>query len=80
MAEEIKTMAIPAMLDEAQKTGLITQESLDALEAERLLAQERIKNLERLYREKKIDLEYMEEQRRKIQQDIQNMTLALGVI
>jgi hypothetical protein len=77
MAEEIPTMAIPKMIQEAQETGLITQESLDALEAERLLAQEKIKNLERLCRENKIAKEYMEAETRKIQKEIQDKTLAL---
>jgi len=77
MAEEIQTMAIHAMLEEAQDTGLITDESLKALEAERLLAQEKIENLRRLCRENRIAKEYMEAEIRKIQEEIHDMTTAL---
>ena len=77
MTEEIQTMAIPVMLKEAQETGLITQESLDALEAERLQAQEKIENLKRLCRENRIAKEFMEAETRKIQKEIHDMTTAL---
>ncbi|MFC1810725.1 hypothetical protein ACFLZH_04450 [Patescibacteria group bacterium] len=79
MAEEIKTMAIPAMLKQAEDTGLITDESLAALEAENLQAQEKIKNLRRLHRENSISREQMEAGIRTIQQKIEAKTTALDV-
>jgi hypothetical protein len=80
MADELTTKAIPVMLDEldkVEKTGLITEEALEALKAEKLLAQERIENLRRLNREKTISLEEMEEGIKTIQQEIQEKTTAL---
>jgi hypothetical protein len=76
MAEEIQTMAIPVMLQEAQDTGLITPESLEALEAKRLQAQEKIENLNRMYRENRIAEEYLKAETKKIQKEIQDMTNA----
>jgi len=77
MAEEIQTMAIPRMLQEAQDTGLITEESLRALEAKKLQAQEKITNLQKQYIEKRIAKEYLEAETIKIQQEIHDMTTAL---
>ncbi len=79
MTEEIKTMAIPVMLQEARETGLITKEAHDALKAEKLQAQEKIENLKRLYRENTISLRQMEAGIRTIQQEIQDKAKALGL-
>jgi 2-methylaconitate cis-trans-isomerase PrpF len=77
--KEIKTMAIPVMLQQAKETGLITEESVDALNAEKLLAQERIENLKRQCRENEISREQMEAGIREIQQQVKEKVAALGL-
>lgn len=77
MANEIKTMAIPALLREVEETGLITDDSLKAFEAEKLQALEKIENLRRLHREKEISEKQMNARISAIQQEIQNKALPL---
>lgn len=48
MADEVKTKAIPALLNEAKETGLISEAAQEALEAEKLQAQERIEHIRTL--------------------------------
>jgi len=72
-----KTTAIPAMLKEAQETGLITQASLDALEHEKLKAKEKIENFRRQYREQLISFDMMEEGIRKIREGMKEKIIAL---
>ncbi len=78
MSEEIKTMAIPVMLEEAQATGLITDNAQEALEAEKLKAQEKIKYLEKLKEKKIICREKMEAETRKIQLELKEKIIDLG--
>ena len=70
---ECKTMAIPVMLKEAADTGVITQSTEDALEHEKLKAQEEIEELIRLCKEdiiscaqKEVAIEEVEERLRQL--------------
>ncbi|MFH1533920.1 MAG: hypothetical protein ABID64_03240 [Nitrospirota bacterium] len=56
---EWKTKAVPVMLQEAE-TGVITQSTEDALEHERLKAQEKIEGLRKFHREGVISYDQME--------------------
>lgn len=78
MSENAKTVEIPVMLQEARETGLITQEALDALEAEKALAKEKIANLKKSYREGIISHEQLEASIRGIREQMQRKILALN--
>ncbi|MFC1656072.1 hypothetical protein ACFL3C_04325 [Patescibacteria group bacterium] len=73
MADEMKTKAIPAMLQETEDTGLITDDSLEALKAKRLQAEEKIENLIRLHGEGKISEERMKVRINTIREEIQTI-------
>jgi len=77
MAEEIPTMAVRAILEITKDTGLITDESIDALKAKRVLAHEQIIDLERKCRENRIAPEFMKAEIRRIQQEIHDITIAI---
>ncbi len=78
MSEEIKTMAIPVMLNEAQATGLITDDAQKAFEAEKLQAQERIRYLEKLQSKKIISAEDMQVKISQIKSELKEKVIALG--
>ena len=75
--DKAKTIEIPVILQEAVDTGYITQESLDALEFEKLKAKEEIENLRKLYREQLISHEQLEAGMRGIKQKMHDKILAL---
>ncbi len=77
MSDKAKTMQVPVMLKSAIDTGLITQEALDALEFEKLRAQEEIENLRTLYHDKIISHEQLEAGIRGVRQRIQDKIIAL---
>jgi len=68
----IKTMAISTMLQKAEDTGVITQSTEDALEHEKLKAQEAIEGLRKSHNEGLISYDQMkvaiEEVRERLQQ------------
>ena len=79
MNEENKTMSIPVMIQEVAETGLISQEALDALEHEKLKAEEQIQRLHQVYKEKIISHEMLEAAIRGIRKGLQDRILALGI-
>jgi len=78
---EIKTMAIPVMLQEAAETGEITQATEDALEHEKLKAQEEIEGLRKFcdegvisYGQMKVAIEKVRERLRQLLIDTDILT------
>ncbi|MBU2061162.1 MAG: hypothetical protein KKH44_04845 [Bacteroidetes bacterium] len=75
--EKCKTTEIRVLIDEAESTGLISEETLKALEHEKLLAQEKVKNLERLYKEDIISYEQMQTEIKNIRAEMSRRILDL---
>jgi hypothetical protein len=79
MENKCKTVAVKAIIAEAQESGLISDEALNALEAEKALASEQIENLKRLYREKMISSEQLEMAIRGIQKQLEEKIISLNI-
>ncbi len=77
MSEKSKTMEIPIILQEAMDTGLISEDVLECLKADKLIVQEKIRDLKRLYRERIISHVQLEMAIAGIQKEMQEKILAL---
>lgn len=75
----IKTMQIRAMVDLAKQTGLIEEESIAALKAENLQAQEKIEYQRKLHAENLISEQEMTKRIKAIEQEIKDKVAALGL-
>jgi hypothetical protein len=76
--EQIKTMQVRALVNEAENTGLLDDQVIPALRAEYILAQEKIENLRRMYEQNEISKEEMKRRIGMIQQEIKDKVTALG--
>lgn len=66
----MKTIQIPVLIKEVKETGLISEEMEEVLKHEKLLAEEKVKNLQRLEREDIISYEQMEAAINRIRQEL----------
>ena len=79
MTDKIKTISIPVLIQEAERTGLISDEVEQAVEHEKLKAEEKIEQLRKLYREKIISHEQLEMGIRSIRKELQFRILELNI-
>lgn len=77
--EEIKTMAIRPLIEEAEKTGLIQEDSIRALNVIKVQTQEKIESLYKLFEEHKISYKDMLKQISDARKELEDKIRALNL-